>query len=138
MRGDEQGRFAVGFLIRKPNLRARWLDPARRSPLTMARLHVHAPGSDGTKEVELDEAQLRAGGEIVVRLRRAAVTHFLVIDEKNAPIAGARVQAQSQRLSAPTGADGRGSFAEPRDRLLVGARGYQVVPAVPRAAATGA
>ena len=133
--GDEQGRFAAGFLTGTLNLRDRWSDPARRAALTKAVLHVSAPGSDGRTAVELDEARLQAGGEVVVRLRRAAITHFLVIDAKGAPIAGARVQCR--RLSAPTGADGRGSFGEPRSDYLVGARGYQVVPAVPRAPATG-
>jgi RNA polymerase sigma-70 factor (ECF subfamily) len=127
VQGDSAGRFSAGFHPASSGRKASWLDPARREAMTKVQIFVSAAGSDGKSEVELDVPRLRAGGEIVVRLLRAPVTHFRVHDEKGAAVAGARVQ--SNGISEPTDGEGRGTFVGPRERLLVGAPGFQVVAA---------
>jgi hypothetical protein len=127
---DEHGRFHAGF---PPGTRCP--DRTKWPRLVHVTLNAIANGSDGGTRIELDKARLPTGGEqVVVRLPRAGVTHFLVLNEHGAPLAAARVDGYRATV---TGADGRGTFASQREGVLVGARGYQVVVAEPRAPAAG-
>ena len=132
---ESDGSFAVGFTLGDSTQRERWYDPGKREAMTSVKLWIRAPGSDGQTELELDAEQLRR--PLQVRLRRAAATCFLAVDEKGAPIAEACVLASGHGISELTGGDGRGTFTGPRDKGLVGAPGYRVVPLAPRSAAAG-
>lgn len=131
--GNDDGTFVAGFHPMASSSRLRWLQPTQRPALAMAQLSVEAKGSAGSVRVELDAGAL-AACPIEVRLPRAAITHFVVTDASERPIAGARV---SITPSTATDGDGRGTFEGPRDRLLVGADGYQVQPATPVRGALG-
>jgi RNA polymerase sigma factor (sigma-70 family) len=134
---DRSGRFAVGFFPSHSNSIARWLDPEKRSPIVRCTFAVIAPGAAQTKLVEVGREQIRSRAEVLIRVPRAAVSHFLAVDDQQRPIAGARVRTSTPGISAPTGADGRGTFAGPRNDLLIGAPGYAVIRGVPSTAAAG-
>jgi RNA polymerase sigma factor (sigma-70 family) len=126
--GDDAGRFAIGLEPNGSGRCALWAEPKLRHPITKIGCMAVAPGSRPTDGV-------REGDDWVVRLPREPVSHFLAVDEHERPIAGARVEVHSGELSAPTGRDGRGTFAGTRE--CVGAPGFQVMPASPRTAAAG-
>src|SRR5206468_2895003 len=79
--GDTQGHFAAWFEPGNPEGRERWRDPKRRSALAKVHLEVSAPASNGRTSCDLDADALRSPGDIVVRLPRAPVTHFIALDE---------------------------------------------------------
>ncbi|HEU4419273.1 MAG TPA: sigma-70 family RNA polymerase sigma factor, partial [Planctomycetota bacterium] len=131
--GNDDGTFATGFYPGGSGEWQRWCDPTKRVPLASVRMSVEAAGSDGSVRVDLDEKAL-AAMPVEVRLPRAAVTHFIVTDLDDRPIAGARVSATP---STVTDEHGRGTFQGKRDKVLVGADGYQVQPAVSHRPAAG-
>lgn len=128
IRADERGHFGAGCYPGSSSLRLLWCDPARRPAFASASLSASGTGSDGEARVKLDASQLPAH-DVEMRLRRAAITHFVVQDPHGRPIAGARISVEA---SKPTDVRGRGSFRGARQRRLVGADGYMVVPAEPR------
>ena len=123
-RGNDDGTFATGFWPASSSWR-RWRDPTKRVPLTSVQMSVQAAGSDGSIQMDLD-AKALAAMPVEVRLPRAIVTHFVVTDLEDHPIAGARVSAVPGTV---TDDRGRGTFHGNRDKVLVGADGYQVQPA---------
>ena len=132
--GNEDGTFAAGvYPSSRIDSLVRWLQPSRRSRLVSFHISARASGSDGSVSVDLDEKAIGAM-PVEVRLRRAAVTHFLVTDLDDHPIAGARV---STTPSTITDEHGRGTFQGKRDGVLVGADGHQVQPAVSHRPAAG-
>jgi RNA polymerase sigma-70 factor (ECF subfamily) len=131
--GEADGSFAKGVYPMDRSKWQRWGDPTKRAALTQVQLYVDGPGTDGTHFVALDKKAL-AAMPVEVRLPRAAVTHFVVTDLDDHPIAGARVSAKP---STVTDEHGHGTFQANRDLVLVGADGCQVQPAVSARPAAG-
>lgn len=132
--GDAAGCFAIGFYPGRPNRMLSWCDPARRSPLRRVQLDVRVDGCDAATALELADERLHR--PIVVRLPRPMLRHFLVIDGRGQPVAGAVVEIDGGTLSEATGSDGHGTFAADH-ASLVGAPGFQVTRARPRQPAAG-
>jgi RNA polymerase sigma-70 factor (ECF subfamily) len=131
--GNEDGTFAAGLYPGASDSRLRWMQPSRRSRLVSVRISAQCKGSDGPVSVDLDEKAF-AAMPIELRLSRAKITHFVVTDLNDRPIAGARVSADP---STATDEHGHGTFQGKRERVLVGADGFQVQAAVPDRAAAG-
>ena len=120
------GAFLVGLTPGAVDLWASWGDALSRPALE--RIHVSCaavPGSAGAAEAERVGAMVDEA--VLVRVLRAAKTHFCVESTEGAPIAAATVDVTPCEA---TGVDGRGSYRGPVARL-VGAPGYAVVPAEP-------
>ena len=131
--GHDDGTFATGFYPSTSGAWLRWCDPTKRTPLASVTMSVEAAGSEGSVRLDLDEKGL-AAMPVEVRLPRAVITHFLVTDQDDRPIAGARVSATP---STPSDEHGRGTFQGKRGSVLVGADGYQVQPAASHRPAAG-
>jgi RNA polymerase sigma-70 factor, ECF subfamily len=131
--GHEDGTFAAGFYPSSSSKMLPWLQPAQRRRITSVQIWAEAAGSDGSVTVDFDDKALEAMA-VVVRLPRATVTHFVVTDLDDRPIAGARVSATP---STVTDEHGCGTFQGKRDKVLVGADGRQVQPAVSHRPAAG-
>jgi RNA polymerase sigma-70 factor (ECF subfamily) len=129
---DDTGRFEMAVVPVFTSSRERWRQPENRIAIDRAELMVHAPGSGGGHLFEFDARTTRVD-DVVVELPRAKQKHFLAVDERGAPVAGARVKAGE--LSAPTGVDGRGTFHG--DAQLIGAPAHRTAVAEPRAQARG-
>jgi RNA polymerase sigma-70 factor (ECF subfamily) len=129
---DDTGRFEMAVVPVFTPSRERWRQPENRIAIDRAELMVHAPGSGGGHLFEFD-ARTTHVDDVVVELPRAKQKHFLAVDERGAPVAGARVKAGE--LSAPTGVDGRGTFHG--DAQLIGAPAHRTAVAEPRAQARG-
>lgn len=129
---DAQGRFALG--LRPGDNGDRWLDPTRRPALAEVSATARADGCEreATARVAAPE---RLGARLHLELPRAGAKVFVAVDERGAPIAGARAWTKAGPGPA-TGADGRGTFRGPTEELQVGAPGREVAMA-PRAPAAG-
>lgn len=133
---DRNGNVVLGLRAARQSEYLPWCDPAVRPPLERVQLDIRGAGIAGRHTIEFSREQVVSGDVLVVRLPRAATTHFLALDENGAPIAGARVQAAE--ISAPTGPDGRGTFAgTAADVRAVGAPLRKVAACAPRAIAAG-
>lgn len=146
---DEQGRFVVSLSPVWDASYALYCNPATRPATRNVKLRSCPAGSSSPAEITLEGEQLALRSPVTLRVSRAETKHFLAINEAGIPVQGARVGPSSalkphgrrlsstQAISAPTGVDGRGLFTFPASALLVGAPGYQVVPAVPKRLAAG-
>ncbi|MCA8953973.1 MAG: sigma-70 family RNA polymerase sigma factor, partial [Planctomycetes bacterium] len=130
---DGEGRFRVGITPESSSRELAWTEPDQRRPIARVEVAVDAPGGVGPTTIEVGGDVVRAG-EIVVRVRRAAVRHYEVRDAGNEPIAGALLSLDS---ATATDARGRGTFAGELGEALVGAAGRWTCRAVPRAPASG-
>lgn len=129
---DDTGRFEMAVVPVFTLSRERWRQPENRIAINRAELMVHAPGSGGGHLFEF-EARTTPVDDVVVKLPRAKWKHFLAVDERGAPVAGARVKAGE--LSAPTGVDGRGTFHG--EAQLIGAPAHRTAIAEPRTQSRG-
>ncbi|MBL8749421.1 MAG: sigma-70 family RNA polymerase sigma factor [Planctomycetes bacterium] len=134
--GARDGSFAVGLYGNSGDARDTWRDPVRRPALRAVTLRFEADGCLAPAKLELVGDSLAGRENLVLRLDRAPVTHFVCLDANGAPIAGARVL--TREVSEPTDVEGRGTFAgRPADVELVGAPRHRIGPCVPRAPAAG-
>jgi RNA polymerase sigma factor (sigma-70 family) len=124
-------QFLVGIWHSGPNHYLQWIEPTRRPAITRFRIYASANGSDGTTELVLDREQFLLGS-VVVRIKRARISHFLAVASDGVPLDGALVNSRNG-LSEPTGPDGRGNFAGDLDQVKeVGALGCRIGPTTPR------
>jgi RNA polymerase sigma-70 factor (ECF subfamily) len=124
---DADGRFAVGLPPSRPEHRARWLDPQRRSAVT----HASLQSLGSSLVLDGDGSALDLGREYELRVDRPPMVWYRAVDAEGKPIAGARM-LRDGGVGEPSGADGLGwtydlSRPEPF-RSQVGAPGRQVVP----------
>jgi hypothetical protein len=133
--GRKDGRFVVGFdcsHLRYPH----WCDPANRPAVTDVRFEVRVDGCTGSQRVHLGPGEFLQGREVLVRLQRSPITHFMAQDEQGQPLAGARVAAQG--ISDPTDASGHGTFfGTANDARNIGAPGHRIGPCAPRPGSAG-
>jgi len=133
---DREGNVVVGLHSARPSLYTPWCDPAARPAIERVELDLRGAGIAGHHSVRVTREQIASDEVLVVRVPRANTTHFLAVDETGAPIAGARVQANG--ISAPTGPDGRGTYAGTvSDVRAVGAPLHRIAAVPPRAPSTG-
>ncbi len=132
--GDSEGRLCLGFDTGRHEAYHRWCEPRDRPALASAHVSVTARGADGKADRTLRGDAFH--GELVVPLVRAPISCFRVLGADGAPLAGARVWSRS--VSAPSDADGRGTFAgRPPEVRAVGAPAHRIGPCAPLHAGAG-
>lgn len=146
--GDASGRFAIGLagvpgedsgtgadeaMAAASGGPPAWIDPARRASVASVELTVTADGCADAVELQLDAERVAADTELTVRLVRALPLFFRAIDAAGLPVAGARTQEPfTSEISAPTDAEGLGTFTGRRRLMLIGAPGYAIADVDPQ------